>query len=70
MPIRTAITDLVPDAQTWRREIHQNPGLMYDVEATAEFVAERLRSFGCGRCLGRRGFGCGRSMCRLAAVSL
>ena len=47
MPIRSAIKDLVPDAQTWRREIHQNPGLMYDVEATAEFVAERLRAFGC-----------------------
>jgi amidohydrolase len=47
MPIRSAIKDLVPDAQTWRREIHQNPGLMYDVEATAEFVAEGLRSFGC-----------------------
>ena len=47
MPIRTPITDLVPNARAWRREIHQNPGLMYDVEATAEFVAERLRSFGC-----------------------
>jgi metal-dependent amidase/aminoacylase/carboxypeptidase family protein len=47
MPIRAAIKDLVPDAQTWRREIHQNPGLMYDVEATAQFVAERLRAFGC-----------------------
>ena len=47
MPIRAAIKDLVPDAQTWRREIHQNPGLMYDVEATAEFVADRLRAFGC-----------------------
>ncbi len=47
MPIRAAIKDLVPDAQTWRREIHQNPGLMYDVEVTAEFVAKRLRAFGC-----------------------
>ena len=47
MPIRSAIKDLVPDAQAWRREIHQNPGLMYDVEATAEFVADRLRAFGC-----------------------
>jgi amidohydrolase len=47
MPIRSAIKDLIPDAQAWRREIHQNPGLMYDVEATAEFVADRLRAFGC-----------------------
>ena len=47
MPIRSAIKDLVPDVQTWRREIHQNPELMYDVEATAQFVADRLRAFGC-----------------------
>ena len=47
MPIRSAIKDLVPDVQAWRREIHQNPGLMYDVEGTAAFVADRLRAFGC-----------------------
>ena len=47
MPIRSAINDLVPDVQAWRREIHQNPGLMYDVEGTAQFVADRLRAFGC-----------------------
>ena len=47
MPIRPAISDLVPDVQAWRREIHQNPGLLYDVEGTAQFVAERLRAFGC-----------------------
>jgi amidohydrolase len=47
MPIRSAINDLVPDAQAWRREIHQNPELMYDVEGTAKFVADRLRGFGC-----------------------
>jgi amidohydrolase len=47
MPISAAIKDLVPDVQTWRREIHQNPEIMYDVEGTAKFVAERLREFGC-----------------------
>jgi amidohydrolase len=47
MPIRSAINDLVPDARAWRREIHQNPELMYDVEGTAKFVADRLRGFGC-----------------------
>ena len=47
MPIRSAINDLVPDAQAWRREIHQNPELMYDVEGTAKFVADQLRAFGC-----------------------
>jgi amidohydrolase len=47
MPIRSAIDDLIPDARAWRREIHQNPGLLYDVEETARFVADKLRAFGC-----------------------
>jgi amidohydrolase len=47
MPISAAINDLVPEVRTWRRELHQNPEIMYDVEETAKFVAERLRAFGC-----------------------
>ncbi len=47
MPIHQAVQDLVPDAQTWRREIHQNPELLYDVERTAQYVADRLNAFGC-----------------------
>jgi amidohydrolase len=47
MPISAAINDLVPEVLTWRRELHQNPEIMYDVEETAKFVAERLRAFGC-----------------------
>src|SRR5579863_9245924 len=47
MPIRSAIDDLVPDARAWRHEIHQNPGLLYDVGDTARFVADKLRAFGC-----------------------
>src|SRR6202043_2320663 len=47
MPIRSAVNDLVPEVRTWRRELHQNPELMYDVEETAKFVANRLRAFGC-----------------------
>ncbi len=47
MPIRQALKDAVPDAQIWRREIHQNPELLYDVEQTARYVADRLNAFGC-----------------------
>jgi amidohydrolase len=47
MPIRSAINDLVPEVRAWRRELHQNPELMYDVEETAKFIAGRLRAFGC-----------------------
>jgi amidohydrolase len=47
MPIPQALQDLVPDARTWRHEIHQNPELLYDVEVTAKYVADRLGAFGC-----------------------
>jgi amidohydrolase len=47
MPIRSAINDLVPEVRTWRRDLHQKPEIMYDVEETAKFVADRLRAFGC-----------------------
>ncbi len=47
MSINPAIQDLVPDAQLWRRDLHANPELLYDLPRTADFVAERLREFGC-----------------------
>ena len=47
MPITPAIQDLAADAQSWRRDIHRHPELLYDVPRTAALVAERLESFGC-----------------------
>ena len=47
MPIPSAVQDLVQDAQSWRRDIHQDPELLYDVERTARYVADRLTAFGC-----------------------
>ncbi len=38
---------LFPTPAVWRREIHQNPELLYDVKITAKFVADRLSAFGC-----------------------
>jgi amidohydrolase len=47
MSINPAIQDLAADAQSWRRDIHRHPELLYDVPRTAAFVAERLEAFGC-----------------------
>src|SRR5436190_8640538 len=47
MPIVNRVADLQPDIQAWRRDIHQHPELLYDVQRTAAFVADRLREFGC-----------------------
>jgi hippurate hydrolase len=58
MPIVNRVADLHPDITAWRRTIHENPGLLYDVQHTASFVADRLREFGCDEVatgLGRTG---------------
>jgi hippurate hydrolase len=47
MPIVNRVADLHSEIQTWRRDIHQHPELLYDVHRTAAFVADRLREFGC-----------------------
>lgn len=51
MPTSTAHlagdSELVRDAAAWRRDFHQHPELLFDVERTASVVAGRLRSFGC-----------------------
>jgi hippurate hydrolase len=58
MPVINRVADLQPDIMAWRHEIHAYPELMYDVDRTAAFVAERLREFGCDEVatgLGRTG---------------
>src|SRR5438105_11967717 len=58
MPIVNRVADVQPGVQAWRRDIHENPELLYDVHRTAAFVADRLREFGCDEVttgLGRTG---------------
>src|SRR3982750_758806 len=58
MPIVNRVSDLQPDIQAWRRDIHENPELLYEVHRTAALVADRLREFGgdeVGTGLGRAG---------------
>ncbi len=46
MPVINRVADFHPEIVAWRRDIHQNPELQYDVHRTAAKVAELLRSFG------------------------
>ncbi len=46
MPIRNRIAEMHDEITGWRRHIHAHPGLLYDVQDTADFVVERLREFG------------------------
>ncbi len=47
MPIINRMAELHDEITTWRREIHENPELMYDVHETAANVASKLEAFGC-----------------------
>src|ERR671926_568513 len=47
MPIINRIADLADEIAAWRRDLHENPELAFDVHRTAGIVAEKLREFGC-----------------------
>jgi hippurate hydrolase len=46
MPLLNRASELQSEATEWRRHLHANPEILYDVENTAAFVAEKLREFG------------------------
>ena len=47
MPINNRVAAMQEEIAAWRREIHADPELLYDVHRTAASVAEKLRAFGC-----------------------
>ena len=58
MPINNRVAAMHDEIAAWRRDIHANPELLYDVHRTAASVAEKLKAFGCDEVatgLGRTG---------------
>lgn len=47
MPIKNRFAELAPQITEWRRDLHANPEVLYDLPRTSAFVAEKLRAFGC-----------------------
>ena len=47
MPINNRIAERADTIAEWRRVLHQNPEIMYDLPETMAYVAAKLRSFGC-----------------------
>ncbi|WP_460274594.1 M20 aminoacylase family protein [Celeribacter sp. ULVN23_4] len=47
MPIKNRLAELLPEITAWRRDIHENPELQFDLPRTSKKVAELLREFGC-----------------------
>ena len=44
MPVLNRASGLQPEVAEWRRHLHQNPELLFDVHGTAAFVAFIARS--------------------------
>ncbi len=47
MPVRNRLAEMAPEIAAWRRDLHENPELLYDLPRTSGLVAEKLREFGC-----------------------
>ncbi|MFN3208869.1 MAG: M20 aminoacylase family protein [Roseovarius sp.] len=58
MPIKNRFAELQDEITEWRRDIHQNPEILFETHRTSALVAEKLQSFGCDEVvtgLGRTG---------------
>lgn len=47
MPVKNRFAELLPEITAWRRDLHENPELLFEVHRTAGKVADLLRGFGC-----------------------
>lgn len=47
MAIRNRIAELQSEVAEWRRDLHMHPELLFNTFRTSEFVATKLREFGC-----------------------
>ncbi|WP_425090648.1 M20 aminoacylase family protein [Tropicimonas sp. S265A] len=58
MPIKNRFAELLPEITQWRRDLHENPEILFETHRTSALVAEKLRAFGCDEVvtgLGRTG---------------
>lgn len=46
MPIKNRLAEMHAEITGWRRHLHANPELLFEVHETAAFVVERLKEFG------------------------
>ncbi|PTX56587.1 hippurate hydrolase [Litoreibacter ponti] len=47
MPVKNRFAELLPEITAWRRDIHENPEILFDTHRTSALVADKLRAFGC-----------------------
>ena len=47
MPIKNRFAEMLPEITAWRRDLHENPEILFDTHRTAQVVADKLHGFGC-----------------------
>ncbi|WP_121631445.1 M20 aminoacylase family protein [Tropicibacter alexandrii] len=47
MPVKNRFAELQDEITAWRRDLHENPEILFDTHRTAAIVAEKLTEFGC-----------------------
>ncbi|MFK7868982.1 MAG: M20 aminoacylase family protein [Roseobacter sp.] len=47
MPIKNRFAELQEEITAWRRDLHENPEILFETHRTSALVAERLEAFGC-----------------------
>ncbi|WP_298292710.1 M20 aminoacylase family protein [uncultured Litoreibacter sp.] len=47
MPVKNRFSEMLPEITEWRRDIHENPEILFETHRTSALVAEKLKEFGC-----------------------
>ncbi|MGY3439517.1 MULTISPECIES: M20 aminoacylase family protein [unclassified Marinovum] len=47
MPVKNRFAELQAEITQWRRDLHENPEILFETHRTSALVAEKLRDFGC-----------------------
>jgi len=47
MPVKNRFAELLPDITSWRRDLHENPEILFETHRTSAMVAGKLKEFGC-----------------------
>ena len=47
MPVKNRFAELLPEITEWRRDLHENPEILFETHRTSAIVAEKLKAFGC-----------------------
>ena len=47
MPVKNRFAEIHSEVTEWRRDLHENPELLFETHRTSAVVAEKLKAFGC-----------------------